>query len=444
MDIKIDKEVKELIPELSKEELELLEVNIVRDGCLDTLKTWEGILLDGHNRHSICQKHNIEFKTEQIEGIKTRDEAINWIIDNQLGRRNLSDNNRKYLIGVRYRQEKKAQGGTGANQHKLQSAQNEQSAKYDTTASKIAAQNNIAPVTVRRNADFSEGVDNIGKVHPDLKKSIREGNTVLTNKEVSSLAKIRQEDINKEVERIQKEKEEQKRLKYEENVKKRKEKEAKELEALLNATKTKKPIIHKINCMDKIEDIKPIDLLLTDPPYFTDGDFTKEVEAYLNKVKPTGQAYVFAGADPQEVAAYIAIKPKHLVLEQMLVWNYNNTGQRQPNQRYTSNYQVCFYYRGTEAKDINKPADGKKQYACQTINAPDGRLNNRYHKWQKPDELIENIIRNSSNTGDFIFDPFAGSGTTLVVASKLGREAEGCEIDEEAIQICIERGCSRG
>ena len=130
-----------------------------------------------------------------------------------------------------------------------------------------------------------------------------------------------------------------------------------------------------------------------------------------------------------------------LYLTQILIWNYNNTGQRQPNQKYNSNYQVCFYLRGIKASNINKPADGKEQYACQTVNAPDARRDERYFKWQKPDELIERFIRNSSNPGDFVFDPFAGSGTTLIAASKLGRIGIGCDSDKRMIEICIGRGC---
>jgi hypothetical protein len=199
--------------------------------------------------------------------------------------------------------------------------------------------------------------------------------------------------------------------------------------------------IKKADCLSIIDDVAPIDLLITDPPYFTDGDFTEHVSKYLNKVKNTGQAYVFIGSEPTEISAYINLNSGNLYLQQILIWNYNNTGQRQPNERYTSNYQICLYYRGNMAPLINKPADGKEQYACQTINAPDGRIGDRYHKWQKPIELIERLIRNSSNEGDFIFDPFAGSGTMILAGAKLGRIAKGCEIDETAINICIERGC---
>jgi DNA modification methylase/ParB-like chromosome segregation protein Spo0J len=230
-----------------------------------------------------------------------------------------------------------------------------------------------------------------------------------------------------------------KEVKKVENTEKRKDRDAEQVRL-----SSQTPIVFQKDCLDAIDDIGEIDLLLTDPPYFTDGNFINHISRYLRKVKPTGQAYVFAGADPEEIKAYLSIDSGHMQLVQMIVWNYNNTGQRQPNMKYTSNYQVAFYFRGPEAENINKPADGKEQYACQTINAPDARQNDRFHKWQKPDELIKRLVMNSSKEGDFIFDPFAGSGTHIVMAAKLGRRAEGCEIDPGAIKICIQRGCKNG
>ena len=227
------------------------------------------------------------------------------------------------------------------------------------------------------------------------------------------------------------------KAKKETNKRERRERQTEETKESL----TEQAIIIAGDCLTVIDSVAPIDLLLTDPPYFTDGDFTSHISAYLAKVKPTGQAYVFAGSSPEEIAAYLRMDTHDMRLEQMLVWNYNNTGQRQPNERYTSNYQVCFYYRGPMAPSINKPADGTYQYACQTVNAPDARIGDRWHEWQKPMSLIERMILNSSKPGDFVFDPFAGSGTTMLAAAKLGRKARGCDIDQKAIDICIERGC---
>lgn len=92
----IDVEFKSVIPPLSKEEYDGLEQSIVNEGCRDSLITWQGILIDGHNRYEICTKHGIKYETTEKQ-FKDRSEVIEWIITNQFGRRNLSLYNRSIL-----------------------------------------------------------------------------------------------------------------------------------------------------------------------------------------------------------------------------------------------------------------------------------------------------------------------------------------------------------
>lgn len=88
-DLIIDPVLKSLIPPLSDEEFRQLEENIKNEGCRDALVIWQGTIVDGHNRYKICQEYGIKFKTEDKE-FADRDEAAEWIIRNQFGRRNLS------------------------------------------------------------------------------------------------------------------------------------------------------------------------------------------------------------------------------------------------------------------------------------------------------------------------------------------------------------------
>lgn len=88
-DLIIDPEFQSLLPPLSDKEFKQLEENIKADGCRDSLKIWNGIIIDGHQRYKICRENNIPFKTEEID-FTDRDDAIVWIIQNQLGRKNLS------------------------------------------------------------------------------------------------------------------------------------------------------------------------------------------------------------------------------------------------------------------------------------------------------------------------------------------------------------------
>ena len=99
-DIIIDKEFEQLIPPLTEEEYKGLEASILAEGCRDPLVTWHvigEILIDGHNRYKICTKHNIPFTTVRKD-FASRDEALLWIMRNQLSRRNLSDIQRVELV----------------------------------------------------------------------------------------------------------------------------------------------------------------------------------------------------------------------------------------------------------------------------------------------------------------------------------------------------------
>lgn len=90
---KIDKEFQELIPALQPNELRELEASLKAEGCREPLMVWRGILIDGHNRYSICRKENISFKTREVD-LPSRDHALLWIETNQLARRNLTDDQR--------------------------------------------------------------------------------------------------------------------------------------------------------------------------------------------------------------------------------------------------------------------------------------------------------------------------------------------------------------
>lgn len=195
--------------------------------------------------------------------------------------------------------------------------------------------------------------------------------------------------------------------------------------------------------------VQECDLLLTDPPYSTDvGDIGRFVGTWLypalSGVKPTGFAYVFVGAYPEELRAYLNARvPEHMELTQVLVWEYKNTLGNNPKARYKQNWQACLFYRGVDAPDLDCPLTSE-QWAVQEINAPDGRLGDRYHAWQKPMEIAERFVRHSTRKGMTVYDPYACTGTFLLAAARLGRRAIGYEIDPGNAEIAYSRGCSRG
>ena len=199
----VDPEFKALIPPLSAEERAQLEANLLADGCRDPLVVWvqpapepgahkcyahdeskcdlvpeddvwhcrhcehnpapqEYVLIDGHNRYEICTTHGIEFDTVEHE-FADREAAMDWMDANQLGRRNITPDQFTLLLGRRYNRAKRAQGGTGANQHGAQTGQIVQSA---STAKKLAEEHGVDERTVRRAGQYAEAVAKVEKAVP--------------------------------------------------------------------------------------------------------------------------------------------------------------------------------------------------------------------------------------------------------------------------------------
>ena len=194
----IDPEFEGKIPPLREEELKQLEENILADGVvINPLIIWDGVLVDGHNRYRILQKHpEIQFTTYEKE-FPDRYAAIAWICKNQLGRRNLTPQQFKYLIGLQYEAEKCSSNYNGnrfTSLDKSRCVQNEHTYKPERTAERIARENNLSGSYVRRAEHFAKGVDAAEKVAPGIKQEILTGNIKPTEKAVAAIAKAPPEE----------------------------------------------------------------------------------------------------------------------------------------------------------------------------------------------------------------------------------------------------------
>jgi len=96
-DLKIDVTFREIIPALTAEEYAILESSIIFEGCRDPIVVWNGLIIDGHNRYDICKKNNIPFEIDE-RTFSTKKDALSWMINNQLGRRNLTDAQKVELV----------------------------------------------------------------------------------------------------------------------------------------------------------------------------------------------------------------------------------------------------------------------------------------------------------------------------------------------------------
>jgi len=97
MSIIIHEGLRAYIDPLTEHEYAALERSILTEGCRDALVLWGEVLIDGHNRYAICQRHNIPFKTIQNDHFKDIEDVQLWMIDNHLARRSVSDFQRGML-----------------------------------------------------------------------------------------------------------------------------------------------------------------------------------------------------------------------------------------------------------------------------------------------------------------------------------------------------------
>jgi len=184
--------LKELIRPLDIEETEQLKANILANGCQDSLKIWQTtqkvinpnsstneeqfVLIDGHNRYKICSENNVPFAVS-IMKFQSLDDVISWMIDLQLGRRNMSPNEIAYYRGLKYNQEKKI----------------EKTDNFSTigtslkTSQKLAQQYGINEKTIRRDAEFAKGVESLS---PELKREFLNGKIKVAKKDLEELGKI--------------------------------------------------------------------------------------------------------------------------------------------------------------------------------------------------------------------------------------------------------------
>ena len=214
INLKIDPEFQNQIPPLTDDEYEQLEENILKEGkLLSPLIVWNNTLVDGHNRYAILQKHpEIYFSTMPLP-FESREEVLAWICKNQLGRRNLTPEQKKLLIGKQYSVEHRKPGGNGNNQYTTatQETVQEELCQNDTIPPvssetsirrKIAEQHHVSESYVSRSEKFMKGVEIMEELVPGMQEKILSGQTKIRDADLHRLAKADYIDRQKIVDEI--------------------------------------------------------------------------------------------------------------------------------------------------------------------------------------------------------------------------------------------------
>ncbi len=461
-ELKIKEHFKKLIPPLTSEEFTQLENNCLAEGIREAIITWQGFIIDGHNRYEIAKRWGLEFKTIE-KSFDSKEDAIEWMINNQLGRRNITDGQKKYLIGKRYENEKQRHGGS-----------REQNVPLIKTSEKLAEEFGISHIQVKRNEEFAKGVDLLSNIEPELKNEILQDKSDLRFKDVQEFGKISkqaekevkkeailisEDDLKRNIEEmaIKMAKEKLKEIELEKKnhfakvAEKIKENDIRpqsiintELISEYNVKEHDVYLIngkHKLIIADSFKNIdfiklhcKNIDCILTDPPY---GIAYKSPSG--NGLTQRGDYNIIEG-DNVEFEPDVLFKYS----DKIITWGANYYANK------LENSPGWLVWDKRDGKAINLNSDCEMAWSNMLNSARlfhhtwNGMIKaseqgiKRIHPTQKPIKLFEWCLE-VCKAGNIVLDLFAGSGTIIPACENTNRTAFAVEKDINFASAILDR-----
>ena len=185
---RIDSEFQNKIPPISEDEYKQLRENILAAGeVYEPLVVWDGVLVDGHNRWKIIQENpSVRYNVREMH-FPDKWAAFEWMYKNQLGRRNLTDEQRAYTVGKMYEARKNTSAFKGNQYTRSGGDHNDLHQTPKSTAEAIAKEIGYAEPTVKRWGQFAEGVDALREVSPDAANKVLDGKADVSKKFIRSL-----------------------------------------------------------------------------------------------------------------------------------------------------------------------------------------------------------------------------------------------------------------
>lgn len=434
MNIIIDKEFQSLIPPLTAEEYDGLEKSILAEGCRDALVLWGDILVDGHNRYEICTTHDVPFQTVQKD-FASREDVKLWMIGNQLARRNINNYARTTLecLSDEIQANRKKNQGMRTDLF-VKSQKSQVEPETVNTAKEVARRANVGEQTASRVMTINKRID----------AAIANNGTVAGQKPEELKRQLMNGDItvNKAYQELQREE------------------KAKKKAAAMSELKDKAVNDGNVvngDCiaeMEKLADAS-VDCVITDPPYginyvsnfrVVDSEVVKAVnnddlqsalklwekacEVLSRKMKPDSHIYIFTSwkVYPQ----FAEITARYFRIKNCLIWEKNNWSMGDLDGNYAEQYEMAIF----ATKGNRKLNGGRDTNILHYDRVANGSL---LHSCEKPVDMLRFLISKSSNPGELVIDPFAGSGSTLVACKREGRAYWGCELDSENYKIALGR-----
>ena len=407
--LEIKEEFKKLIPPLTVEEFKQLEQNCLDEGIREKIITWNGFIIDGHNRYEIATRWNLDYQTES-KYFKNENDVKIWMIDNQNGRRNLTDGwkyklqqNRKEIL-LEKGKEKMSLGG---ELKEALSTIDKPLPKHDTRKQ------------IAKALDWSTG--KVAMADIVFKKATPELEEKVLNNEVTINQAYK--EIKKEEKKIltEEKKEEQKKIiESITNIK------LKDIETTIEKGwyKVGKQFLYFGSNTDKefIDKLPKAKFAFADPPYNAgvdkwDFDFKWELdylENYANVVAVTPGGWNACNFYKETNMNYIW---------EMFCWITNGM-----------THGKCGYANVIKTSIFGK-VKPKILQDFWKINIDISKTEDTKHKGRKPYDFMIHLIDLFTNENDIVIDVFGGSGTTMLMCEQMNRISYNAEIDK---QYCID------
>jgi 16S rRNA G966 N2-methylase RsmD len=414
MRLRIDETIRRVLMPLREDERALLEQSVLAEGIRDPLVVWrrddELILLDGHHRYELAQKHGLSFNIVEME-FDDESEAVQWVLRNQLARRNLTDEQRTLVLGRLYNQVKlEPLQKLSASEVKFTSE-----AGVNATARYVGSMFGVSEKTVRNAGEFAEVVDALAEIEPEAADAILLGKVPDAK---TALPKVEPELLPKVAERIAQGKahsvkEAVERIRREER-------------------QTTKPVLQGVydgldirrgDFRTVLADLpdRSVDIILTDPPYTQEYlPLWNDLGAFAARVlKPTGVLLAYSGQ--LHLPQVLAMLTQHLrwwwmcAIRHAGASGYIVAGGR----RIINDWKPLLILTPRDAPPLNAQFNDLIE---------GGGRQKELHNWEQSTEEAVRILQTFGSPDALVVDPFAGSGSFGRAALQAGMRFIGAEI----------------
>lgn len=479
----IDAEFKSLIPPLTTEERAELEASLKAEGCRDALVVWagQGVLLDGHNRYELCQRHGIAFQVVE-RAFESRDYAIVWIVKNQLARRNLSQYARDEMVTQHMkpalaRMGRAKMSAAASKDVRAASAESAEPLPVHNTDKEMAQESGTSERGIRQSSYIASNAPE------NLKEKARTGE-VSRNRAYELtrlLEKLPEADRARAVELCGESEDKAKKLvdlhksigspgsngtydeiirtggfhygrdldlwtdfkttSYAAIVKALKtlsdhhrrmaaQQRQAELEAVGQVVEdTERYVFHTASARDLLSvlEANSVDFIITDPPYPRDflPTYGHLAELAAHVLKPGGSVLTMVGKS--YLPEVMALMTPHLSYHWTLSYQTPGGQAAQIWDRMVNTFwkPVLWFVKG----------EYTRHWIGDVVTSTTNDNDKRFHKWGQSLSGMRDLMRRFVLPGDVVLDPFVGGGTTAVIALELGCRFIGGDIDASKVNL---------